>query len=178
MLEHAAATLAALATVNVKAVAAETAGMLPTLVRLLARRGPVAQWTAALLGNLAGGSPDGAASILAAGAIPTLVSLLDTGAEGEKSTAAGALINMAQLEFAEAITACLLLFRCWAASTLFFKCPQRDCCGTWPGTAALHWWLQALSRRWRTYCRAAAARMHAWRPHGLLPMSLIMANSM
>ena len=107
-LEHAAAVLAYLASSNGDDVAAETAGMLPILVRLLAQRGPVAEFTAALLGFTAASSPEHAASILAAGAIPALVPLLSNGTGRETEAAATALsilICRCRIEASAAIVA-------------------------------------------------------------------------
>ena len=108
VLEHAASVLPMLAAGNSDEVAAEMGGMLPTLLRLLARRGSVAACTANLLAGLAGGSPELATAILAAGGLPALVSLLGSDkTEGERWMAAGALTNMSPHgpEFSAAVVA-------------------------------------------------------------------------
>lgn len=99
MLQHAAAVLAALTHTNIEEVAAKTGTMLPTLVRLLAWHGPVAEWTAALLANLAK-SLEQAEAILAAGILPQLVAtLINTNAtEDEQTMAAYAMATLAMHE--------------------------------------------------------------------------------
>ena len=91
VLEHAADVLAKLSFNHAEEVAAETDGMLPTLVRLLRPREPVAQWTTLLVAHLAAGSPERASAIWQ----PALVLLLSDGSETEQSMAAGAVANLA-----------------------------------------------------------------------------------
>ena len=93
VLEHAASALAHLASSNVEAVAAETAGMLPTLVRLLERRDPAAAWSAALI-SCACESREHTASVLAAGGVPPLVGMLSADEEKGKHAAAAAMVNL------------------------------------------------------------------------------------